>query len=250
MAELDRQTFEVVRRGYDIDQVNAFLIHQAEAWRAELLDSQLRVRDLEGDSMRLEQLEVEVEQSRKQQEALTLTFQTAANARDEMLAKAEMDISERQALVEEQVSRVQLDSEAEVDRLLSEAKIQATSIVTTAEKEANDARHRARMRTDELMLAQEEQLQQRKAELDETFAESMVRYELAEKSMKDKVTELNSMREALVTGLEAIATGGLSALEDVSDELAAVGITQGDDSAVRQLVGGQPVMQEESKRSA
>lgn len=229
MAEMaDGPGFDVVRRGYDIDQVHEFLVRQAEAWRAELYDASRRIADLENDVVRLEELEAEVESSRNQQEALTMSFHSAAQARDDMLASAEADIAARKEVAAQ-----------EVTQMLAEAKAEAASILADAEREANDVRFAARTRTDELMKAQESELVSRKAELDDAYNESVQKYEATKQSLADKVRELNSMREALVIGLEAIATGGLAALEDVSDQLAAVGITSGDDSAVRQLVGGE-----------
>jgi DNA repair exonuclease SbcCD ATPase subunit len=231
MAEMaDGPSFDVVRRGYDIDQVHEFLVRQAEAWRAELYEASRRIADLESDVVRLEELETEVESSRNQQEALTMSFHSAAQARDDMLASAEADIAARKEVAAE-----------EVTQMLAEAKAEAATILADAEREANDVRFSARARTDELMKIQESELVNRKAELDDAYNESVQKYEATKQSLADKVRELNSMREALVIGLEAIATGGLAALEDVSDQLAAVGITSGDDSAVRQLVGGEPL---------
>ena len=231
MAEMaDGPSFDVVRRGYDIDQVHEFLVRQAEAWRAELYDASRRIADLETDVVRLEELETEVESSRSQQEALTMSFHSAAQARDDMLASAEADIAARKEVAAD-----------EVNQMLAEAKAEAATILADAEREANDVRFAARARTDELMKIQESELVNRKAELDDAYNESVQKYEATKQSLADKVRELNSMREALVIGLEAIATGGLAALEDVSDQLAAVGITSGDDSAVRQLVGGEPL---------
>ena len=226
MAEIERQSFEVVRRGYDIDQVDEFLVRQAEAWRNELFESRRRVTELEGDLTRLAQLEVEVDQARRQQDALTMTLQTAAQARDEMLAKAEQD-----------VTAMRTECENEVERELAEAKAKAAQLLGDAEQESNDIRYQNRLRTDELAMAQEEQLKQRQTELDEAHEEAKSRYEVAEKALAAKIQDLNSMREALVTGLEAIASGGLAALEEVSDVLAGVGIVGNDDSAVHELLG-------------
>ncbi len=225
MAEIDRQNFEIVRRGYDIDQVDEFLVRQAEAWRAELYEARRRISEMEADVGRIASLEAEVDQARRQQEALTMTLQTAAQARDEMLAKAEQDITVLRS-----------EAEAEISQELAEAKAQAAKVLGDAEQEANDVRHQSRMRTDELMMAQEEQLQTRQAELDTEHAEAKERYEKAEQTLVAKIKDLNSMREALVTGLEAIASGGLAALEEVDDVLAEVGIVGNDDSAVHELL--------------
>jgi DivIVA domain-containing protein len=225
MAEIERQSFEVVRRGYDIDQVDEFLVRQAEAWRNELFESRRRVSELESDLTRLAQLEVEVDQARRQQDALTMTLQTAAQARDEMLAKAEQDVAALRA-----------ECEQEVEQELAEAKAKAAQLLGDAEQESSDIRYQNRLRTDELVMAQEEQLKQRQAELDEAHDEAKGRYELAEQALATKIRDLNSMREALVTGLEAIASGGLAALEEVGDVLEGVGIVGNDDSAVHALL--------------
>lgn len=237
-AAADGPSFDVVRRGYDIDQVHEFLVRQAEAWRAELYEATRQIAELESDVARVNELETEVEQARTQQEALTLSFHSAARARDEMLAAADIEITDRKALAEE-----------EAEQILAEAKAEAASLLAAAEREANDVRFAARARTEELVKAQESELMARRSELESSYNEALATYERTERSLIDKVRELNSMREALVIGLEAIASGGLAALEDVSDQLAAVGIVSGDDTAVRQLVGGETLKEQMSNGS-
>lgn len=224
----DGPNFDIARRGYDIDQVHEFLIRQAEAWRTELYRATRRIEELQTDLARLGELEVEVEQSRSQREALTMSFHSAAQARDEMLLTAEAEIGKKRAEVEQQAAQI-----------LAEARAEAATILADAEREANDVRFTARARTDELMQAQQSELMARKAELDESHNNAVARYRSTEESLIENIRELNSMREALVVGLEAIANGGLAALEDVSEQLAAVGVGE-DTTAVHRLVDRRP----------
>ncbi len=237
-ADIDRQQFEVVRRGYDIDQVDEFLVRQAEAWRGQLYEAQRRISELEEGVGQLSHLEAEVEQARRQQEALTLTFQTAAQAKDEMLAKAEREAAEHRRATEEEMLKLRVETETETTRLLAEATAKADDLVRTAETEAAETERSARARVNELLSTGEQQTRERQAELDANHVRTRARYRQAEEALSSKVEELNSMRIALVAGLEAIASGGLAALEGVGDQLAAVGIggTDADESAVQKLL--------------
>ncbi len=238
MAGIDREQFEVVRRGYDIDQVDEFLVRQAEAWRERLHEAERRIVELENDAIELRQLGSEVEAARRQQEALTLTFQTAAQAQDEMLAKAEREAAEHRRATEEEMLKLRVETETETTRLLAEATAKADDLVRTAETEAAETERSARARVNELLSTGEQQTRERQAELDANHVRTRARYRQAEEALSSKVEELNSMRIALVAGLEAIASGGLAALEGVGDQLAAVGIggTDADESAVQKLL--------------
>ena len=63
--------------------------------------------------------------------------------------------------------------------------------------------------------AEGRKLQERHDGLEADFAEKKANYERAEAALRAKVEDLNATREALVTGLEAIAKGGLSGLAEV-----------------------------------
>ena len=60
----DGPDFDVVRRGYDIDQVHDFLVRQAEAWRAELYQADRRIDELQTDLVRLDELARDLERTK------------------------------------------------------------------------------------------------------------------------------------------------------------------------------------------
>ncbi len=213
MTSVDQQTFDVVRRGYDIDQVDQFLIIQARAWSAELDAARDRVAELEQEVQGIGRLEAELDEARRQQEALTLTLQTAAQARDEMLAKTEQEIADLQA-----------SNDAALTSLRSEAEEQATALVSEARNAASEIEQETQVRSLELHREQEDDFARRRAELEQQHIDATQRYAEAAKALKAKVEDLNSMREALVAGLEAIAGGGLSAMRGSEELLASVGI--------------------------
>ena len=213
MADRERENFEVVRRGYDIDQVEQFLVRQAEAWRTELFDARRRIGQLETDLTKLSTLEQEVEQSRQQQDALTMTLQSATQTRDEMLAQAAEDSSAK----------------------LAEAEAAAAQIPADAENEATGIRSQGRQQTDKQLIAQEEEFRQRGEQLQHAHLEAKSRYEMIEATLVSKIQDLNDMREALVSGLEAIATGGLTAMEDIGDAMAGVGLLDAGQTTAAEL---------------
>lgn len=226
MISTNQQTFEIVRRGYDVDQVDEFLITQALAWRGELDSADRRVAELEQELVRLGHLEAEVEQARQQQQAVSLALQTAAEIRDKMLAETRTEIADLRAVTEAELGKAGIESAAEADRLGVEAEEQATALVEAAKQSAAEVEEQARAYSNELAQAHEEEYSRRREDADERHAATMARYEEAERVQESKVNELNSIRETLVVSLEAIASGGLAAMGEFKALMAPVGVLE------------------------
>ncbi len=171
--------FRIVRKGYDVEQVDSFLLTQATAWSTELAQSRQENAELRAHLARQAQ---EVEAASLSAQSHAVAPNAAANQTDvEIIARAETTAA----------------------RMLAEADQQAQTRVRAA------------------LRAQEEVLAQRQQDLDARFARSKAQYEQILSALQAKVGELQETREALVSGLETIAAGGLAAIEGFSDELPA-----------------------------
>lgn len=193
MAETtgDDGRFGIVRRGYDIDQVDQFVLDQAAAWRTALQAAEERTRAAEQELTRLRALEASLEAER---ESLALD-------RQRLLAEVKVE-TERQR---EELAKIRADA-------LDEA---STAAAEYAERSLAEAKEKADGTAREL--------QERRARMEAEFQATRADYELAEATLRAKVNDLNSMRLSLVTGLEAIAKGGLAGLGEIEDTVIKAG---------------------------
>lgn len=114
-TDIEYDRFPIAKRGYDPYAVEAFL---------ELSASE-NDRMLNEAVARIAQLEVELEEVRKQEEAVHLTILAATKAKEDMLAAAQYQIDE----LADRARR-------EGDRLVTDARMQAFKLVTGAREEA------------------------------------------------------------------------------------------------------------------
>lgn len=189
MAGTDQQGFRIVLRGYDIDAVDAFLVTQARAWGEALDEAKQQIAMLEREVARLRLIETDQE-------------------------RAEQDLAARTESAEIAAAVLREEAERKATETVEAAQVEANEILDEA-----DRTHRARQR---LELQKFESLQ---AELEVRHEDAMERYAKAEAILQAKVDDLAATREALVTGLEAIARGGLAGLNAEAEQaLAAVGL--------------------------
>ncbi|HHC08052.1 MAG TPA: DivIVA domain-containing protein [Actinobacteria bacterium] len=98
-AQIRSKRFEMTRRGFDPQQVTAFLDEVAQ----EVARLRRLVVDLEG---RLEEARAKVADVLAAEEALQLTILTATKARDEMLARARREAAEILAEAQREAARL------------------------------------------------------------------------------------------------------------------------------------------------
>ncbi|MEL7147919.1 MAG: DivIVA domain-containing protein [Bacteroidota bacterium] len=129
--EIRQKTFEKKLRGFDKDEVNAFLLSMSNEWER-ILDENKELR------IKLDQAEKEVQKLREVESSLFKTLKTAedtgANLIDQATKAAELHMKE-----------TEMNSEA----LLSESKSKARAIIEQAEAEA-------RQLVDEMQVAVKE----------------------------------------------------------------------------------------------
>lgn len=187
----NQRGFQVVRRGYDIDEVDAFLVRQAEAWGEALEESKAHVRALEEEVVGLKSAAAERERTEHERAVQLESAEVAARQARE-------------------------DAQREAADIVRTAQTEAAALSQEAEQ-ARQARHAAEL----------EKFEALQAELDVRHQDARERYAKAESILKAKVEDLDATRQSLVAGLEAIARGGLSGLNaEANQALAAVGLAE------------------------
>lgn len=109
------QDFPVVRRGYDMNEVDRFLVNFETIWDAKLQEA----------TARISRLEAELEEAKRREEAVHLTLVTATRTKEELMEAAQRDLSDATD-----------DARGQAEKILSEAKFEAFRLVTEANKDA------------------------------------------------------------------------------------------------------------------
>lgn len=117
--------FDLNRRGYDPDAVDA---HLAEVARAVTAREQL-VADLE---QKVASLDARVQDAHESEEALRLTLKAAAHAKEELLATARHDAEEMEAEAVRKTEDLMRAAEARTDAMLAAAREQAQDLIRSA----------------------------------------------------------------------------------------------------------------------
>jgi len=188
--------FELNRRGYDPDQVDAHLAAIASAVAQR--DAELAVLQ-----ENLESLEAKVQDANESEEALRLTLKAAAHAKEELLAGARQQAEATQREADEKAASVVAEAEEKARVVTTEAEEKAHAVTTEAESRAGILTHNARAQAEEVAraaLAESELLVGRIEELRGQLA-------AAEASIaalrEDANPKLDSAREALDAALES-----------------------------------------------
>ena len=127
--------FELNRRGYDPDAVNAHLSEIAAA----VGERERRMAELEST---IESLQAKVQDANESEEALRLTLKAAAHAKEELLAGAR-----------DQAAQMEQEAAAKAEAAVSEATAKADELTRSAEARAGAIDEEARSRAGEVAQA-------------------------------------------------------------------------------------------------
>ncbi len=236
MTELHALMFEVVRRGYDIDEVNAHLATIERQRGAELNRAQAVIQQKDAEIDRLHDLTAEVEEVGHRRAEVDRMTVEAARKRESMLEEASRAAREQTTLAsktaaglradtEKEMSALRRDTEAEMSELRSATHHEAEAKLDAARAEARrielDAQENAqRLETETLQrlaefeAGQELQLQHRRSQADRDHSATLRAHRQTEEQLAAQVVRLHEIRESLVGTMTAIAHGGLAALDD------------------------------------
>ena len=235
MTELNALMFEVVRRGYDIDEVNDHLATIERQRGAELDRAQAAIQQKDAEIGRLHELTAEVEvvgtrraevdrmtveaaqkresmleeASRAAREQTTLASKTAASLR----AETEKEMSALRRDTESELSELRATTRQELDAKLSDAQAEAKRIELDAQEKAQRLETETLKRLAEFEAGQELELQHRRSQADRDHSAALRSHRQIEEQLALQITRLQEMRDSLVGTMTAIAHGGLAALE-------------------------------------
>ena len=159
---ITNQQFELNRRGYDPDAVDAHLGQIAAA----VTERERHVAELEKSVASLQEtvdeLQAKVQDANESEEALRLTLKAAAHAKEELLAGAREQAEEMQREAHERAQSLLSESEQKARATEAEAQARAEAMTSGASARAQDVA-RAALAESELLVARIEGLRQQLA---------------------------------------------------------------------------------------
>lgn len=203
--EIRRKTFQLMRRGFDPQEVGAYL----EQLSTHVADVQKRLTAAETTSADMEK---ELTEARSAEEAVRLTMLAATSAKEEILTAAQKEAESLRKTTIAETDALKSSSREEADRVLGEARREALRLLEASRRDA------------------EEMVNEARAENEGLIAE---------------VATMRSQVEAARQALTAIASGALDQLSNVDASLQMHGGSVSADGEPRQHLGLVPPVRDE-----
>ena len=134
--EIRQKEFERQLRGYDKDEVNAFLHTLSQAWERVLQEN----RD---KTTRLEKAEEDIKKVREVESSLFRTLKTAEDTSSEIVSKAQRTAEERIQEAERRSQEVVDEAHARAHTIVEQAKQEAESVVYGLHERVDQLKHEA-----------------------------------------------------------------------------------------------------------
>ncbi|MDJ0960547.1 MAG: DivIVA domain-containing protein [Acidimicrobiia bacterium] len=187
--------FPVVRRGYDMNEVDRFLTNYGTIWEAKLQEATARIA----------RLEAELEEAKRREEAVHLTLVTATRTKEELMEAAQRDLSDATGNAREQAEKILSEAKFEAFRLVTEANKDAEQIIDQARSDADRAHEQtaalndANASADEIRAAAQAEAEQIRAE---AAADAEARVASAQSESLRMITEIKEESERMVAERE------------------------------------------------
>lgn len=203
--------FPVLRKGgVDPEAVEQYLVELRRFFEQQVSNAQGRYANLE----------IELTEARKREEAVHLTLVAATKTKEELLVNAQRDADEMVATAKHESESLLGEAKKEAFRLVSEARqtaedaaaqvrTEAERIKTEAEASAEATRDAARREAIEMINSVESDTAAVMAAQDATVADMRRSYEEEEAELAARIEVLRATASDLETRLKAIATGSL-----------------------------------------
>lgn len=242
-----QKNFDVVRKGYDVTQVDAFVAADAEARASELAEVRKEVAELQTQLEHRDKVEVEV---REEASSLKAEVDRGEKLRmegqkelSELRAKVDelqekLDVREAEAAdlqrLQTVLSTEQQSLKGKREEMLHEVDVEIGDKRRAAEQELaqlrrvaetemqrlrTDADQQSLSRADVALREQQQVLEERREALDVEYASVKGKYDRTLATLNSKVTELQATHTTLVQALEGIAAGGLASMKVDDEEL-------------------------------
>ena len=228
------QLFDVVRRGYEVDQVNQYVDELNSWWTAEL-DRVVGERDRR--IAELEEMTADVTAAKQERESLARMLDDANEQRKHILEDAEQKASRLVTDTEQEMSKLRRDTESAMAELRSEAdarkderinaaSVEAKAMIENAKTTIASLEKQSQQRLTEAELATDARIDSRTRDAERKHNAQMREYARAEHDLSARIDYLRSVRESLVASLEAIASGALKSAEEQAAQAARVAQAQ------------------------
>jgi DivIVA domain-containing protein len=129
--DIRRKTFQLVRRGFDPQEVGAYL----EQLSAHVADVQQRLGQAESQ---ISGMEKDLRDAKSAEEAVRLTMMAATQAKEEILAAAQQEAADLRAQVTAQTEGLHRSAREESEKVLNEARTEALSTLESSRKDAEE----------------------------------------------------------------------------------------------------------------
>ena len=206
--------FPFVRRGYDPDTVDVFLTELRTKWM-------LRLDQTTSDMAILQK---ELEEARRREEAIHLTFVAATRTKEEMLEAAGRELDEARAVAKEDADRIVSEAQYEAFRIVTEARQEAEAAITEARRDADTLRNSAADEGASLSATRALELRRLREE-----------FVVEEVELRARVDRMRSAIDELEQRLQRLACG---ALEELGSMERAIRV---ETEALNELAGMVPV---------
>ena len=226
MADRKDHLFEIVRRGYDVDEVKRYL-DELNGWWASELEHAVAERD--GRITELEKMTTEVAAARQERESLARMLTDAGEQRRQILEEAELKASRLVSDTEREMAKVRRDTEAAMAELrheadakkedkLSAAATEARSMIDQAKATIASIEKQSQRRLTDEELATEARIESRSKDAERKHNAKVREYARVETELTARIEHLQNVRESLISSLEAIARGALQSVEEAPAE--------------------------------
>lgn len=197
-----QERFAVVRRGYDMEQVDSYLTKRDSEYQSRLDDATALIARLEGELTNL----------KRKEEAVTLTLVAATKTKDEMLESAQRQLDDATSSAKEQADKILADAQYEAFRLVNDAKENADSAVAEAKAEAEATLTNARRESVAILNQIKDESETFRVAHEQDLANARARFEEENAELTQRITKLRTVAGDLEKRLQALARGALDDL--------------------------------------
>lgn len=209
--------FDVVRRGYDIHQVDNFL-------------TSMQQQAAGSSQQRIEELELELKAAREKEEAVHLTLLAATKTREEMLKTARESIDGEASAAHAEAEAVRKSAQREAYEMITAARTDSEAALSSARAEATEIVERARAEATVIIAAAKNESTEIFAMIEDESArivadreaELQARAEAFDKEheeVRGRLAQWHTIATDLESRMSAIARGSLSQLTEVTATL-------------------------------
>jgi len=178
MSADQRNNFSVVRRGYDPEQVKAYIAERDHEWESKLT----------GTAEYIDKIEAQLAEAKSREEAVHLTLVAATKTKEELLESAKRQLEDAKVEAQEQATEI-----------LANAKREAFQMVTQSTQDAERAIEKARAQVERIRNESGSLNEDARGEAEEITAHARQNADriLAEARAEAETTLANARSEAL-----------------------------------------------------